>query len=267
MRARYLSVPCSISALLLLLAPAAGAGGGRSAVPAAIRAAAAPWIVLGAQLAISGRVTPHLGGIRITLERQQGTAWLPVAEGESKPYGGYSFLERPATAGPESYRVVTATGSSYLGTSASVPVEVLEWTYLASIYERPGAGELNTDPIVSDGVTYQNPVALDAGCYNAWGGDAWVDYDLGRRYQSFTATVGLPDSARAGSTASFTVLGDGKTLATGNLVPGSSTKLTLSLSGISKLRLFSNVPDPTGAAGCSSYFLQVVFGDAQVLGP
>ncbi|HUY72533.1 MAG TPA: NPCBM/NEW2 domain-containing protein [Gaiellaceae bacterium] len=129
------------------------------------------------------------------------------------------------------------------------------------------AGELSTDPIVSNGVTHNHPVALDAGCYNAWGGDAWVDYVLGTRYELFTATVGLPDSARAGSTASFRVLGDGKTLASGNLVPGSSTKIKLSLSGISRLRLFSNVPGPTGAAGCGNYFLQVVFGDAQVLGP
>ena len=266
MRARYLTVVFSISALLVF-APNAGAGGGTRVASAEITAAAAPWMAIGAGVAISGRVTPHLAGIRITLEREQGTAWRAISAEKSQSGGGFSFVNHPGKLGLATYRVVTSPGTSYVGASASVPVEVLEWTYLGKIYARPAAGELSTDPIVSNGVTYNNQVALDAGCYNAWGGDAWIDYDLGRRYETLTATVGLPDSARAGSTASFRVLGDGKTLASGNLVPGSSTKITVSLSGISRLRLFSNVPDPTGAAGCGTYFLQVVFGDAQLLGP
>jgi hypothetical protein len=266
MTSRSLTVSFSISTLLVF-APNAGAGGGTRLESAKITAAAAPWMVFGGRVAISGRVTPHLAGIRITLERQQGTVWLPIGATKSQSLGGFSFVNRPGKLGLATYRVVTSPGTSYVGASASVPVEVLEWTYLGNTYVRPGAGELSTDPIVSNGVTYKNPVALDAGCYNAWGGDAWVDYDLGRRYETFTATVGLPDSAQAGSAASYGVLGDGKTLSSGNLVPGTSTKIKISLSGISRLRLFSNVPDPTGAAGCGNYFLQVVFGDAQVLGP
>jgi hypothetical protein len=163
--------------------------------------------------------------------------------------------------------VTTAQGSSFTGTSAPVPVQVLEWTFLGNLFVRPDAGDLNTDPAMSDGVAYKDPVVLDAGCYNAWGGDAWVDYDLGRHYQTFTATVGLGDTDLLNGAATFRVDGDGKTLASGSLVPGMSTKVSISLSGVSKLRLFSNVPDPTGAAGCGNYFLQVVFGNAQVLGP
>jgi hypothetical protein len=265
MSARPLTVPFSILALAVL-APGAAAGGGTKLEAAQINAAAAPWIVLGGRVAITGTVTPRQAGIRLTLERRDGTAWLPVAARSSQQGGGFSFLSRPATSGLATYRVVTTPATSYTGASASVPVAVLEWNYLGNIYVRQGAGEVSTDPIVSNGVTYRNPVALDAGCYNAWGGDAWVEYDLGRRAEIFDATVGLPDSAQPGSTASFRVLGDGKTLAAGELVPGQAMKLKLSLSGVSRLRLFSNVPDPTGAAGCGTYYLQVVFGDAQVLG-
>jgi hypothetical protein len=266
MTVRSLTVSVSISALLVL-APSAGAGGGQKLESAQITATAAPWIVLGRRVAISGTVTPRLAGIGITLEREQGGAWLPVGAKKSRSSGGFSFVDRPAKLGLATYRLVTSLGGTYVGASASVPVAVLGWSYLGSMYARPAAGELSTDPIASNGVTYQNPVALDAGCYNAWGGDAWVDYELGRRYETFTATVGLPDSAQPGSTASFRVLGDGKTLSAGNLVPGTSTQVKISLNGIARLRLFTNVPDPTGAAGCGTYFLQVVFGDAQVLGP
>jgi hypothetical protein len=34
-----------------------------------------------------------------------------------------------------------------------------------------------------------------------------------------------------------------------------------------RLRLRIHVPDPTGAAGCSSNFTQVVFGNPEILGP
>ena len=34
-----------------------------------------------------------------------------------------------------------------------------------------------------------------------------------------------------------------------------------------RVRLRINVPDPNNAAGCGINFTQVVFGDAQVLGP
>jgi hypothetical protein len=266
MSTRYLTVSASIVALLLFTADAA-AGGGTKPEAAQLTAAAAPWAVFGGRVAISGTVTPHQAGIRLTLERQRGAGWLPVAAGSSQANGAFSLASRPRRLGLATYRVVTSPGTSYVGQSASVVVAVLEWTYLGTIYARPAAGELSTDPVVSGGVTYKNPVALDAGCYNAWGGDAWVDYDLGRRYEAFTATVGLPDGTQPGSTASFRVLGDGRTLSSGELVPGTETELRLSLSGVSRLRLLSNVPDPTGAAGCGLYFLKVVFGDAQVLGP
>jgi hypothetical protein len=43
-------------------------------------------------------------------------------------------------------------------------------------------------------------------------------------------------------------------------------KLNISLAGVSKLKLMANFPDPTGAAGCASFFPRMVFGDAQLLG-
>jgi hypothetical protein len=56
------------------------------------------------------------------------------------------------------------------------------------MYTRPFAGDLITDPN-SAHESVDHVIAMDAGCYNAWNGDAWADYILNKRYEQFTATV------------------------------------------------------------------------------
>jgi hypothetical protein len=151
---------------------------------------------------------------------------------------------------------------------AGVVVRMLRWSYLADQYiQAPTGGEMTTNPIAVHGVTYQHPLALDAGCYNPWNGDAWINYPLKGQYETFTATVGIGDTADSATVASFAVLTDGKQVAGSNLVYGQAVKLSLPLAGVKRLQLRINVPDPTGAAGCSAFFPKVVFGDAQGLGP
>ena len=59
---------------------------------------------------------------------------------------------------------------------------MLHWTYLDSseefTYLVPIVGGLTRGPASSSGVRYEHAVSLDAGCYNAWGGSAWIDYPL-----------------------------------------------------------------------------------------
>jgi hypothetical protein len=250
---RYLSVAPLVAAVLALVSSAAG---GTSAKAVRIDASASPWTVLASRVVISGRVTPHPNGIQLTLQRRQGTGWLSVG---GKP-------------GVATYRVVTSKGTAYVGSSANVPVRVLHWEYVTSIeafaYITPISGNLATTEIASNGVRYEHPIALDPGCYNQWGGSAWIDYLLERQYKQFSATVGLDDASPSGQTATFSVIGgDGKKLATGSLVHGAATKIKVSVDGEYRLRLSINVPDPNNAAGCSTYFPHVVFGDAQLLGP
>jgi hypothetical protein len=265
MTARSLTALLATSALLAL-APAAAAGGTKPR-QLTITANAAPWVVVGTDLGIKGGVSPRESGIRVTLEQRFEGEWLKVGALPVGPSGTFSFTTHPARAGLQTYRVVAAPGTGFVGGSNALPVQVLHWTYLSDIYAHPGGGDMTTDPMTSKGVTYQHDVALDAGCYNAWSGSAWVDYPLGHAYQTFTATVGLDDQAPSGTTATYAVTGDSKQLAAGSLVPGQVVKLDLSLSGVGKLRLSMNVPDPTGAAGCGVYFPHVVFGNAQFLGP
>src|SRR4029079_11260099 len=150
--------------------------------------------------------------ITVALEQRQGTGWLSVAEKPVRANGTFSFVAAPSKVGVATYRVVTAKSTSFVGSSARVPVRVLRWQYLTDITDfeyvtpTPGSGSLTTDPIMSDGVRYEHPVSLDPGCYNQWGGNAWIDYILQRQYEQFSATVGLDDKAGSGATATYVVL-------------------------------------------------------------
>jgi len=254
-------------AALLALAPVAA--GSPRAQAAKIDAAAASWTIVRGHVGISGSVTPHPTGLQVALQQRRGSGWLPVGTAAVRSDGRFSFVAHPERVGLATYRVV---GANFAGASARVPVRVLHWVYVESVptfaYSPPFSGEVTSDPIVSNGVRYTHPISMDAGCYNQWGGDAWVDYPLERQYELFTATVGLDDAAPAGSTATFNVIGgDGKKLASGSLATGSSTKIRVSVSGEYRLRLRINVPDPYNAAGCATTYTKVVFGDAELLGP
>ena len=261
-----------LAAAVLVLVLAAGAGARTSAKAVRIDASATPWTVLEGRVVISGRVTPHPASIQLTLQQRQGSGWLSVGERAVRADGGFSFAAAPSKLGVATYRVVAAPGTGFVGSSANVPVRVLRWQYVTSIetfaYITPLSGNLTTTAITADGVRWEHPVALDPGCYNQWGGSAWIDYLLERQYKQFSATVGLDDASPANETATFSIVGgDGKKLASGSLVHGSATKVRVSVDGEYRLRLWINVPDPNNAAGCSTYFPHVVFGDAQLLGP
>jgi NPCBM/NEW2 domain len=253
---------------VLAVAPGADAGGG-TAQPVTIAASsAAPYVMAGGGIVIEGAVKPHVSGLALGLQQRRGDGWLTVGSATAHADGAFSFTTHPKTPGLATYRVA-ARDTSYAGDSAPVPVEVVHWTYLANVYiQMPrGTGELDTEPVKADGITYQYPVALDAGCYNAWNGSAWVNYTLGKRFEELKATVAIADDALQGTTGSYEVIADNKTVQTGNLVPGQSAKLDISVAGVSRLKLLANFPDPTGAGGCSSFYPRMVFGDAQLLGP
>jgi NPCBM/NEW2 domain len=231
------------------------------------------WVVTGSPARITGTVAPHPAGVRLTLQQRQGTGWISLATGGLGAGGTFSFRARPAKNGLATYRVVAAKDTSFTGSSAEVKVRVLHWAYLGSIeqfqYVNPIVGDLSLEPIVVHGVHYDHPVTMDAGCFNGYDGSAWVDFPLERRYEQFTATMDLGGSATTGSTATYNLVGgDGKKLASGSLAFGDAPKkIKASVTGEYRLRLVINVPDPTGASGCGTSYTQVVFGDAQLLGP
>jgi len=261
---RFPTAPLALFTLLAL-APAAGAEGSAPVKTVQITAEAPPSVVLGSRLGITGSVEPRVGSLELALEERTGRGWKIVAT-KSVTGGSFSFRARPQDPGPATFRVSAAGGGSVAGASPPVVVKVLHWSYLSDIYARPAAGDLITDPSSAHGVTYDHVIAMDAGCYNAWNGDAWVDYILNKRYQQFTATVALDDAAPQGATATWSIWGGGQVLAHGGLTNGTVQQVKVSIAGMYRLRLRINVPDPTGAAGCGSSYTQVVFGNPQILG-
>jgi hypothetical protein len=254
---------------VLVLAPLAAAGGGTTPQTVTIAATSAePYVIAGSSLGIKGGVKPHVGGVALSLQQHRDGGWFIVGAATSGANGAFSFTVQPKTPGLATFRVVAAKGTSYTGDSAPFPVQVVHWTYLANVYvQMPrGTGELDTEAVKADGVTYQYPVALDAGCYNAWNGTSWIEYDLGKQDEALKATVAIADDALPGTTGSYAVVVDRKTVASGNLVPGQSAKINVPLAGASRLKLMANFPDPTGAGGCGTFYPRMVFGDAQLLG-
>lgn len=259
------AVPLALFALLALASAAAAGGSAPVKTVRITAAAAAPWVVAGSRVGITGSVSPSPAGLLLALQQRTDGAWTTVA---TKDVAGtaFSFVVRPKDPGTATFRVV-AVNSGTTGSSPPVGVKVLEWTYLSDQYARPFAGDLITDPNSGHGVEYDHVISMDAGCYNAWNGDAWVDYILNKRYEQFTATVSLDDAAPQNSTATWSVWGGGQVLAHGSLTNGAVQQVKVSVAGAYRLRLKINVPDPTGAAGCGEQFTQVVFGNPQLLGP
>jgi NPCBM/NEW2 domain len=256
-----------LSAVLTLLVFASSAGAGaRTAVT--ITASTAPWTVVGSTVGIKGGVSPHVAGLSVALQQRSGGEWTTLMATKVTSGGGFSFKLQPKNPGTDTLRVVTSKGAVAAGTSSTMRLRVLHWSYLSDQYiQAPSGGELYTDPIVVHKQTFDHPVSLDAGCYNPWNGDAWINYPLKGQYETFTATVGIADDADPNTVASFKVYGDGQILASSDLVYGQTVKVNVSLAGLKRLQLRMNVPDPTGAAGCSVFFPKVVYGDAQWLGP
>lgn len=262
---RLLTVPLA-AFVLAALVPSALAGGTTPAKTVQITASAAPWMELGSRVSITGSVKPNPAGLDLALQQRTADGWKTVAT-KAATGTSFGFLVKPKDPGAATFRVVAANAGSIAGNSAPIVVRVYHWSYLSDQYTRPFAGDLMTDPNTAHGVDYDHVITMDAGCYNAWNGDAWVDYILNKRYQVFTATVALDDAAPQNSTATWSVWGGGKVLASGSLANGAVNQVKVSVADMYRLRLKINVPDPTGAAGCGSNFTQVVFGNPEILGP
>src|SRR6476646_3624811 len=137
-------------------------------------ASAAPWVVLGGHVGITGSVKPHASGLQLALQQRAGGGWTTVAT-KTVNGGTFSFLAQPKDPGNATFRVAATKGGPFAGDSAPVVVRVLRWSYLSDIFTRPFAGDLMTDPNSAHGVSYDHVITMDAGCSTAWNGDAWAD--------------------------------------------------------------------------------------------
>jgi serine/threonine protein kinase len=180
------------------------------------------------------------------------------------------LITRPATGTPD--QVNSASGLSTLtttptpattdtGTTLDAPSVVDTATPTADATGVPTGpqflNELNPvdeDPLTlngttragsfsSSGTTYGHAIRMKPGCSNDDGGTYWVDYDIGRKWSTFTTTVGLSDDSPTDATASYTLIADTKPIATGKLALGTAAPINLPVTNVLRLRLQINNPE------------------------
>jgi hypothetical protein len=264
-RLRY--VPAALAALLIFVPSATAAKRVR------ITAKAPAWIVAGDHVNITGSVIPHPPDLTLTLQRKRRKSWIVAGQGAAGADGSYSFFARSPGRGVAVYRVVAPKLSNYIGRSKRIRVRILHWAYVDRIdafkRAKPKNGDLLKGPATVSGVHFRHSVGLVPRCYKGRGGRAWVDYAIKRRYKMFTATVGLGRAAKAGTTASYAVVGgSGKALARGTVAYGAPPQqIEISVRRLYRLRLRVDIPRKTNPGPCKRAYPRVIFGAPELLGP
>ncbi|MFW5418603.1 NPCBM/NEW2 domain-containing protein [Nocardiopsis sp. CNT-189] len=173
-----------------------------------------------------------------------GAAAWALLGGEQEPgRGGGGQAAEPPGAEPERGGSASASASASASPSAKAEEEKEEGGKEEErVNERPGsplsdrstilpAQEYGSGEAVLDGVRYQESLTVSGAC-----GKPSAEYNLGRGSSSFAATVGVDDGS-SGPRAVFTVVGDGKELASATAGPGSPAEISADVSGVLRLRL------------------------------
>ena len=136
------------------------------------------------------------------------------------------------------YPAPTSQEPAYLGNSEPSSLTVPESRYLSELDRVNKGRDMSIDKTIDLGgtpyphsfqYTYQNFATDTVG---------YVEYNLGSAYTSFTATVGVNDTAKeADQTGSFTVFLDGSPVGTWTASFGKPVTIEVSVTGALRLRL------------------------------
>lgn len=168
------------------------------------------------------------------------------------------------TAGPPSSTTTPATPTTSVNTSTAAtgfptaPQFLNEFTPV-DFDPLTSSGSTRAGSFSSSGTTYGHAINMNPGCRNGDGGDYWVDYDIGRKWSTFTATVGINDTSPSDATATYTLFADSKSIATGPLSLGTAAPINVSISTVLRLRLQINNPE-SSATVCRAK-TSIIWGD------
>jgi hypothetical protein len=193
-----------------------------------------------------------------------GTAGPSAAEPIAGPptATGSATTTAPATAPPAGSTTAARPAPATESRLALVTVEPVESNsreaYAAS-YQAGKVANVN-------GVSYPRAIQMSANgtsCNNYAGGTYWIEYNIDRRWKTFTATVGLTDESSRAAEVTFTVAGDGQELATGQLRVGAPTEVDVPVGGVLRLRLQMHNAAAANGAPCrdNSHLAEVAWGD------
>jgi serine/threonine protein kinase len=182
-------------------------------------------------------LTAALAGYIYLKQMAEPTTAATPALAQPLPSSTVSAPAEPNESTTTDSRSVTPAGPVYLSDSA--PVEDGQ----GGIWKRE-AGSVS-------GQSFGHALKTRAIC-DEQSQDYWVDYNLARNYSRFTAKVGISDSARASSKASYNVLVDGRTVAGGDLIFGQAVPLDIPVDNVLRLRLQVNEHEDATKTNCYS---------------
>ncbi|MGD9525246.1 MAG: protein kinase [Dehalococcoidia bacterium] len=120
-------------------------------------------------------------------------------------------------------------------------------------------GTWRTGQASTSGTQHSHAVTMAASCSGRNGGDYWIEYDLARDWNTFTATVGLRDDDASDATASYKVLVDNQILTSGSLTIGKTAQVNVPVTNALRLRLLINNPT-IGTSDCTGAKASVLWG-------
>jgi hypothetical protein len=117
------------------------------------------------------------------------------------------------------------------------------------------------DATTANGAHYPHPVQIGTTCSSS--GEAWIEYDLGRRYRRLEATVSMRDDTAMTTNATYEVIVDGRMLFSSAVRLGVASRFDLDVTNGLRLRLLVRNTG-AGQRGCTSGM--AVFGNLRALG-
>lgn len=184
---------------------------------------------------------------------------------ESPPLPIPSTTNWPTSPPIETSSPPTVTTTTTMPSDSTGSTVVPQYLHQMRAVDRGQYGNvLRAGPFSINGKPYPHSFSFYNRCNNADGGDIWTEYNLGRAYNQFTATVGFSDEDPVDATGTFTVLADGAKVASGSLKLGMSIPVSVNVAGVLRLRLIAN--DPRAAESCArkSHPTTTIWGDALV---
>jgi serine/threonine protein kinase len=243
-----------------------GSGHGRSGrrpawvVPAAI---AGVVVVLIVAVVTSVSLGGGSGGGDVLAGQTGGVTQSPTAVGEPTAAGfptpsasaTPTYTPSPTTDGGVNPATPTA-GSSGLPTA---PIYLTDLNYVEKD-EKADFESYENEPADISGHTYGHALSMGDSCSRGDGGDYWVDFDISRQWETFTAVVGVTDKSPAATSVTYTVFADTHPISSGTLTLGKAVPINVSVHNVLRLRFLYH--DPTALTNsCSLPRPWVAWGD------
>ncbi|WP_101525641.1 DUF4369 domain-containing protein [Nocardioides houyundeii] len=238
------AMPLSVAATL----PTAGAEvAPRAAATYKVKASASSSTAVAKEdvITVSGKVTPKAAGQKIVLQQRLDgrTTWKKTDDAKVKKNGRFVLSDDPGTPGLRFYRVLKpASGKIKAGTSKEFEVTVYRWEKLI---QRTSGSKVNIDD--------NTGAMVGADYYSASlttmtpGTPAYVEYTLGRKCKSLSATYALTDGSETGATGTVSLTVDGVVKVNESLAIGTLKKLVTDVSDGFRIRFDQTSSSTPGA--------------------